>query len=151
MALASSCAFLLPYMIVQAWNYFVLIQENESMVWNGYKLVTDNPDVVYLNTILVNIRLSKKYKVKEESSFLINTPLNLELGKLFNSFLNIEIKEGNVDIDCIGQNHTPFGWKFYAVQFGGLYKRILDPKKSLQGNGHIKRNTTILAKRVDIY
>lgn len=150
MAVASSCAFLLPYMIVQAWNYFVLLQENKLMVWNGYKPFAENPNIVYLNTILINIRLSRKHQVKEESSFLINTPLNLQLGKLFNSFLYIEMKEGNVDIDLIGKNNTPYGWKFYAVTFGGLYKRMLDPEKSLQDNGNIKRNTTILAKRMDV-
>ncbi len=149
-ALASSCAFLLPYMIVQAWNYFLLIQESESMIWNGYKDFAENTEIVYLNTILINIRLSKKYQAKEASSFLINTPLTLELGKLFNSFLILEMKDGNIEIDCIGPNNKPFGWKFFAVSFGGLYKRILDPEKSLQNNGSDKKNTTILAKRVDL-
>ncbi len=150
MAVASSCAFLLPYIIVQAWNYFLLIPENKSMVWNGYIHSEENLDVVYLNTILINISLTKKAGTKEVSSFLINTPLHLQLGKLFNSFLNIERKDGNVDIDCIGPDNKPYGWNFYTVSFGGIYKRILDPEKSLQNNGNIKKNTTILAKRVDV-
>ena len=67
-----------------------------------------------------------------------------------NSFLNIERKDGNVDIDCIDPDNKPYGWKFFAVSFGGVYKRILDPEKSLQDNGNIKKNTTILAKRVEM-
>ena len=86
---------------------------------------------------------------KEQSSFLINTPLQLELGKLFNSFLNIENKDDVNAIEYMGKNQVPFGWKFYAVSLGGLYKRILDPEKSLQNNGSITKNTTILAKRVE--
>jgi hypothetical protein len=147
-ALASCCSFLLPYFIVQSWNFYLVLEDNNSMIWKGYKYVADSPDVVYLNTLLINIRLSRKARAKEETSFLINTPLNMELGKLFNSFLNVEKRVDETAIDSMGDYNKPYGWKFYLVSFGGVYKRILDPNKSLQGNKNIKRNATILAKRV---
>lgn len=149
MAVASSCAFILPYLIVQAWNYFLLLADDGAMVWTGYKKVEANVDIVYLNSILIRVRLLKRCGDKEDSPYSINSPLNIELGKLFNSFLNVENKDGNdSEIECIATDNKPFGWKFYAVSYGGLYKRILNPAESLQNNRNIKRNTTILAVRV---
>ena len=150
MAVASSCAFILPYLTVQAWNYFLLLADDGAMVWNGYKKIASGADIVYLNSILIQVRLLNKLRDKEDSPYTINAPLNIELGKLFNSFLNIENKDGNSEIECIAPDNKPFGWKFYSVNYGGLYKRILNPAESLQNNGNIKKNTTILAVRVDV-
>ncbi|MEO6000491.1 MAG: TssN family type VI secretion system protein [Chitinophagaceae bacterium] len=148
--LASCCAFLLPYMFYQSWFYFLRIPENKSMVWYGYKATDENADIIYLSTILVHLKLSRKYMVFKEDSFLINSPLHLELGKLFNSFLSVEKNSDSTDIECTDKNNIPYGWKFFAVSFGGLYNRELDPSKSLHDNKNIQKNTTILAKRMSM-
>ena len=148
--LASCCSFLLPYMVYRSWLYFQLLPKDTSMVWYGYKATDENADIVYLSTILLNLKLSRKYMAYKEDTYLINMPLHLELGKLFNSFLNVEKNSNATDLECVDPNNVPYGWKFYAISFGGFYQRVLDPSKSLNDNKNIQKNTTILAKRVGI-
>lgn len=147
-ALTSSCTFLLPFLINQAWLYYQLIPENNAKVWYDYNPVVENPDIAYLNTIRINLTLSRSFNVKDNLSYLISTPLTVELGKLFNAFLFVETKASTGEIECVDEDSVPYGWKFFVVKYGGLYKRALDPGKSLQNNGNIKKNTTLLAKRV---
>ncbi len=148
MALSSSCAFLVPYLVNQAWLNYQLIPENNAKVWYDYNPVVENPDIAYLNTIRINLTLSRSFNVKDNVSYLISTPLTLELGKLFNAFLFVETKASTGEIECVNDESVPYGWKFFVVKYGGLYKRALDPDKSLQNNGNIKKNTNLLAKRV---
>ena len=150
MAFAGSCAFLLPMMLMQAWHYYFTIPESRSMVWCDYKLIAENANIAYLNTIRIHLKVSKKYLGNKETSFFINAPLKTDVGKIFNTFLNVEIKRSASDIECIDQSGTPFGWKFFIVRFGGFYKRVLDPSKSLKNNNNIMRNAIILVKRVKL-
>ena len=87
MALASSCAFFIPYTIRQLWNVYKKTPETRSKIWTGYNDQFDAPDIVYLSSIPVTFKLAVNYDDETTMSFSIKAPLHMEISKLFNLFI----------------------------------------------------------------
>ncbi len=145
MSLYSSCAFLLPPIIFYSWLNFKTFPEPQYKVWNNFEKVSNNPVTIYLNSIRINVRLTKKYFDIEEQVFLTTLPEDKAFGKLFNQFL-LGLNEEE-PIEFLDEKQKPYGWIFFVESIRGYGKRYIDPDMSLEEN-NVKENSTIVAKRV---
>jgi hypothetical protein len=145
MSLYSSCAFLLPSIIFHSWLIFENFPEKQYKVWNNFENVSNTGVTIYLNSISVNIKFTRKYFDINEEVFAATLPMHQPFGKLFNRFLvNLNEEE---PVEFLDEKQTFYGWIFFAESIGGYGKRYIDPDLSLEEN-KIKENSTIVAKRV---
>lgn len=107
----------------------------------------DKQPVVLLNSITVYFQLSVKCTTNNEEVFSTLTPPDLDLGELFNHFINIKIKNRKFYIDIIDETNNYCGWKFHTKGLLGLKNRELDPSVSIRKN-KIDEFAIIIARRV---
>lgn len=148
MALASSCAFFIPYTLRQSWNVYKKIPESRSRIWFGFDDKLDSPDIVYLSSIPVTFKLALNPYDKTMMSFSIKAPLHMELSKLFNLFVLAAEKNYNIHIESVDENNRLYGWQFFAEHLKGVLKLQLDPELSVGNNKDIKADTVIFVKRI---
>ncbi len=145
MALASSCAFLLPSIIFYAWLLFKSFSQHQYKVWYNFENIRDNRVTIFLNSIPLNIKLTCKYFDVGEEIFIATLPGHVPFGKLFNQFL---VNQNSDDrIEFLDEKKNPYGWIFFVESIKGYGKRYIDPELTLREN-KIKENTTIVATRV---
>ena len=148
MALASSCAFFIPYTIRQLWNVYKKIPETRSMAWYGFTNKLDQPDIVYLSSIPVTFKLAVSQDDDTAMSFSIKAPLHMELSKLFNLFVLAAEKNYDIRIDSADENNRFYGWQFFAEYLKGLLNVQINPNISVGDNKDIKPDGVIFVKRV---
>ena len=148
MALASSCAFFIPYTIRQLWNVYKKIPESRSMVWHGFTDKLDQPDIVYLSSIPVTFKLAVSEEDDAAMSFSIKAPLHMELSKLFNLFVLAAEKNYDIHVDAADENKRFYGWQFFAEYLKGMLNIQLNPDISVGDNKDIKPDMVIYVKRV---
>ena len=147
MALASSCAFFLPFTVMQLWNMYKETPPTGSMTWYGFDESLDSSDTVYLSSIPITFALTTNEFEKEPIPFSIKAPLHMELSKVFNLFLVAAKKNYEIHIESSDENNRPFGWQFFTPSMGGLLNIQIDPDMSVGDNRKIKANTVIFVKR----
>lgn len=145
MALASSCAFLLPSIIFNAWLLFSSFPQKHYKIWYNFENIRDERVSIFLNSIPLNIKLTLKYFDVEEEIFFATLPGHVTFGKLFNQFLVNQ--STNDTIEILDERQNPYGWVFFVESIKGYAKRYIDPELTLREN-KVKENTTIVAKRV---
>lgn len=146
MSFAGSCAFLLPFVIQQAWKTYNHFIPKQYKVWYNSDIVMDSRTTVFLNSLPIRLRLSLKYFDITDEEFELTVPGHTQFGKFFNQFI-IEKNKNNVPaIECIDNEKKPFGWQFYIERLGGLHKQYIDPELSLREN-KVKDHSIITAKR----
>lgn len=147
LALGNTCAFLLPFLMVHAWNYYTCIPQSKFPVWYIPDGEIDTRATIFLNSITLKIKVTQKYFDPEEMEFVITEPGRMPLGKVFYHFITRQNAKADMTIDCVDENKHPFGWEFYVENLNGLFKRHLNPEASLIDN-KVEENTVITAKRV---
>lgn len=148
MALASSCAFFLPFTLLQSWRALEKIPDSELPVWHGFDENVEWPDTVYLSNLPITFRLTETQSDMVAVSFSIKAPLHMELSKLFNLFVLAAEKNYNIHIQFVDENNRFFGWQFFAESLKGLLNIQLDPGVSIGNNRKIRPDTVIYVKRV---
>lgn len=109
-----------------------------------FETVTDQKPVVYLNSVQVYIQLSVSVDNPEEI-FITSASLIINLGDLFNHFINQKFRSKKVSIDISDNEQQPYIWKFYTRLLLG--NKELNPHISLQQN-KIKERSIIIARRI---
>jgi hypothetical protein len=151
-AVASFCAFLLPFTLAHAWHIFSGIPAPRYKLWFI-------PEVMYQwggrmrQKIPVTVRLKRRYFDRREEVFTLTAPAMVKLGSVFHSLIaERQNEEGSQEegaepyIELNSKDHRPFGWEFYAARYGGLIKTRLDPERTLTEN-RIKSNHIVIVRR----
>lgn len=145
MSFASGGAFLLPFVVEQAWKSYNF-PAKQYKVWYNSDVVMDSRTTVFLNSLPIRLHLSMKYFDITEEEFELTVPGHTQFGKFFNQFIIEKNKNNASAIECVDSEKKQFGWQFYTEHLGGLYKKFIDPELSLRDN-KVKNNSIITAKR----
>lgn len=146
MSFASSCSFLLPFAITEAWKTYNELPQKRYKLWYNSDVVMDSRTTVFLNSLPIRLKLSLKYFDISEEMFELTVPGHTQFGKFFNQFIIEKNKNNTSVIECIDIEKKPFGWQFYVARFNGLNKQFIDPELSLREN-KVNDHSVITAKR----
>lgn len=146
-AAAGSC-FLLPFLIRQTIIFYTAIPAPHYKIWiNPSSPATTNNQVIPIR-VPIRFKIAVNYFDMNEQVFPMAVSEKIKLGKVFHQFVTeTNTKPTDTIIECEDNTHTPYGWQFYTLQWGGLYKNFLDPDLSL-GQNKIKSDTVIQVTRV---
>jgi hypothetical protein len=145
-SLACSGAFLFPFLMYRAWFFYSHIPPGVYTVWHlpeddavGYSTGSRNGQPV-------RIKLARSYFEVKDELFQVTATPQTRLGRLLYNVV-AEQSKMPATIQLKDEDDKPFGWEFYAKGLLGLFKRRLNPEKSLLSN-KVKKNTVVLVKRV---
>lgn len=142
-------AFVLPVLIDQAYTAFLQIPPKEFKPWyfplDGRIPVIDtiNPS----ETIMIRFVLSKDPQSVTQTSFTLDSPVDIPLGQLF---FNLIIKYNDTNslsmIQYANKTNETYGWLFFTRTGWLRQKNFIDPDLSFQQN-NIRPNEIIYAVR----
>ena len=145
MALSSTFAFLVPFLLLQAWFFYKHIPKNRKLVWTDSEMMPDELSLSFRNKIPICFQLSRKYFDMKEVQFPVTVSSWVKLGMLFHQFILEQNKAWEIELKDEDENQ--FGWEFYAESMGGILSRQLNPKLNVREN-KINQNETIVARRI---
>lgn len=144
-ALGSACAFLLPFIVSQAWESYDTVTENPYSLWYPTGPV-DETDVVFLNGLPIKVKLAQSPYDQTEQTYASSAPLDMKLGDFFNHFILQKNKGKRPVIELTNESKTTSGWEFYTEAYGGLQKRPLNPRETILDN-KLEKGAVIIARR----
>ncbi|HZF65306.1 MAG TPA: TssN family type VI secretion system protein [Chitinophagaceae bacterium] len=149
LALGSGSAFLLPFVVVEAWSAFTSKSRMEYGVW--HKPVPEDQEKVYIffTGFSVQFKFSLSADDSKKQVYSTQAPLDRSLGEFFNHFLLIKRNNNKSRIELMDEHKQPFGWKFYLLSNYGIEKRLLDPDLDLKQN-NVPQNAVIQVERVQL-
>lgn len=147
MALSSSFAFLVPFLLLQAWFFYKHIPKNAELIWTDSETTPDQLSLSFRNKIPVCFQLSRKYFDMQEIQFPVTVSSWVKLGILFHQFILEQSKDKAWEIELADDDGHEYGWEFYAESMGGFISRQLNPTLNVREN-KINQNEAIVARRV---
>ncbi len=140
-------AFGLPALVYYHWTLFDSLRRssNKNKVWFGFENVMDGKVTVYLNSVPIKIKITKKYYEELEEIIETTFPGHMIFGKIFNKFL-LDLNE-ETEIELYDEINQSFGWVFFEKRKHSYEVRCLDPELTVREN-KIKDGSTIIARRV---
>jgi hypothetical protein len=147
MAFSSGCAFLVPFLLSQAWFFYKHIPKNPQWIWIDSEAMPDELALYFRNKIPIRFQVSRKYFDMKEFQFPVMVSSWVKLGMLFHQFILEQNKEDASRIELKDEDQNRYAWEFYAESLGGLISRQLNPKLNVREN-RIMQNSIIVARRV---
>ncbi|MEO5638180.1 MAG: TssN family type VI secretion system protein [Chitinophagaceae bacterium] len=146
MAFASSGAFFLPFLICQGWTAWMTIPPKNYPVW--YLPSVEIPAMsATANSMQVQLQIARKANDVQTHIYPVTVSARVKLGKTFEMLVAThEMQERKNSIQVKDNQEQLFAWQFYEEKWAGLYRRHLDPSRSLTGN-KIKPNAKIVIIR----
>ena len=145
MAAASTCIFLLPFTIANAWAVFSEIPERRYKYWSFPLQQPEKRTMPLVNRMPVRLRMKRRYADGTAEVFFTTVPVRIQLGLLFYYFL-LDNKDGPA-IEYRDETEQPYEWEFYVHSAAGIVKKHLDPGLTLSENA-VGANATIIARRI---
>ena len=148
MAVASSSAFLFPFIVYEGWNEYIKIPAKTYPVW--YLPVTEPDNAISFSAagaVQVQLKIYRKQKDNNYNLFPVMAPGKIKLAKIFERFITEQNIPGNI-IETRDKNNQTFGWQFYEQKWYGFYNKYLNPARSLAEN-NIKPGAKILVVRIN--
>jgi hypothetical protein len=144
-------AFILPYLIWQAYRNFLLIPRPVYSLWY-YPVNESMPDLdmIDLSQIeVIQFVFFKKVSDTDQTRFTSKAPLNMTLGQLFFIFI-IDYNEKNPlsSITFLNDQQLPYGWLFFRKKKWPGRNYYFDPSLTFRNN-FIKANESIYAVRMN--
>jgi|GEM_PF-2594856 len=146
LAWISCSAFILPYVIADAWENFHSIPEREYKVWH-HPGKMDHFTVKQTRHLPVRLKVRRRYSDLHEELFPLTAPARWKVGRVFYHFIQEEEDKGAPAFEKEDETRNPYGWQFYSADYGGIVRRFLDPQRTLEEN-NVRENTVIVARRV---
>jgi hypothetical protein len=146
LACVGCSAFLLPYVIAEAWENFYSIPEREYKVWHNPETM-DQFTVKQTRHLPVRLKVRRRYADLHEELFPLTAPARWKVGRFFYHFIQDEESKGAPAFEKEDETRKPYGWQFYSADYGGFVRRFLDPQRTLEEN-NVRENTVIVARRV---
>jgi len=147
MAFSSGCAFLIPFLLSQAWFFYKHIPKNSQWVWTSSEAMPDELALSFRNKIPIRFQVSRKYFDMKEFQFPVMVSSWVKLGMLFHQFILEQNKDDAARIELKDEDQNRYGWEFYVESLGGFVSRQLNPKLNVREN-RITQNSIIVARRV---
>jgi hypothetical protein len=147
LGVASGCAFLLPFFLLQTWFYYKHIPKGTGLLWESTDIQPDEIAKYYSNKASIRLKVSQKYFDLEAMTFPMNVSTWMRLGILFNQFAANYNKDGVSEIELADQDNQLYGWEFYTESVFGFVSRQLNPELDIKRN-KVVRNGIIVARRV---
>lgn len=145
MAIASGSAFLLPSVIHNAWKTYKQFSQHRFKIWDEYEDITSDRVTIFLNSMVLKIKLARRYFDIDEEVYEVTLPGHVPFGKLFNDFLVINKDKEHIEV--IDENDNRYNWVFFIERKAAFGKRYIDPDLSLRENG-LRDNQVIVGRRV---
>lgn len=146
MVVVSCCAFILPFILINAWSLLKGIPEARYKIWFDPGSA-ETKSLSRQNSMNIKFQVSRRYFDPAEEQFTLTVPNRIKLGKLFTHFLHEQTNSGEETFEIADTDNRLFGWQFYQKKRGRVFKTFLDPEKTLLENG-LKGNTVIVIKRI---
>ncbi len=147
MAFSSGCAFLVPYLLSQAWFFYKHIPKNPDWVWTSRETIPDELSLSFRNKVPIRFQVSGKYFDMKEYQYQVTVSSWVKLGILFHQFLIEQNKEDAFRIELKDEDQQYYGWEFYEESMGGFISRQLNPRMNVREN-RISQHSVIVARRV---
>jgi hypothetical protein len=147
--IASSAAFLCPHLVWEAWGSYNRIPAADYRYWQLPETVSTVIPAAYTGfTMLVQLKLARSRHHPIHNIYPVTAPGKLKLGRVFEKFIADQRQMGSRGwIETKDENDQFFGWYFFEYRWKGIYRRRLDPARSLLENG-LRTNAVIIAERV---
>ena len=147
MAFSSGCAFLVPFLLSQAWFFYKHIPKNSEWVWTASETLPDELALSFRNKIPIRFQVSGKYFDMKEFQFPVMVSSWVKLGMVFHQFILEQNKDDDSRIELTDEDQNYYGWEFYVESLGGFSSRQLNPKLNVREN-RVTQNSIIVARRV---
>lgn len=144
--LASSCAFLLVYLLGELWRLYNHISETSITPWYYSGDLSSNQATVFLNSIPIRVKIQIEQHGRVEYPIAFRAPVKMKLGMIFYHMIKEQNESGKTSIDFTDRNNKPFGWVFFTPSFAG-WSKTLDPEATLI-ESKIGPNAVIIARRI---
>jgi len=150
LVLAYSAAFLLPLLVYYSWQAFISIPAGQYPVWY---MSQQEIAPVYSTSQPIQLQLAVARNADEEQTavYPVVASAKLKLGRVFELFVaGIGQPEKSNGIQLVNSSGANYGWQFYEAKLGGVFRRYLDPSRSLLSN-KVKPNAQIRVVRIAAY
>ena len=144
----SCSAFLLAYIVAEAWEIFYAIPDREYKIWFNPESM-DPFSLAQTSKLPVRLKVRRRYFDIREELFPLTVPARLKVGRFFYHFILDEEKKGAPGIEKEDEDRNAYGWQFYSEDLGGVIRKFLDPQRTLEEN-KIRKNSIIVARRVRV-
>jgi Type VI secretion system, TssN len=149
MAFAGSGAFLLPFIVYHGWNAYLQIPARHYQYWQLPDAVSPPAALAQASSRLMQVQLAIYRKVEDqaESHFPLFANAKLKLGRVFEQFVAGEQLHSSTGGIITHTEKGRCAWLFFERRWKGLYRRQLNPHKSLVEN-NIRSNALIEVVRM---
>lgn len=138
------CAFLLPYVLAEAWRAFYLLSTQAAATWRYSADVSLQKATTFLNSIPVRFRIQAS-RFDGEYTVSFRAPVRMKLGIIFYHMVQEQNNREKEAIRLLDVEEQPYEWAFSTSVLG--WKNFLDPELTLLENG-VKENAIVTAQRV---
>jgi len=146
-SMACISGFLFPFLIYRAWFFYSHIPTGIYSAWYLPEYDTTGYAATARNSQPVRLKLSRSYFDTGNELFDVSATPQIKLGRLFYNIVEEKNRQSSSFIQVKDEDQRPFGWEFYTNKWWGLFKRRLNPDKSLLSN-KIKKNMVVYVKRM---
>ena len=151
-ATETAAAFVLPFLIYASWLSFQRIPARNYVPWYlptpAERQLTIQPAGYSTATMQVQLKVARNPDAIQENIFPVTSPGKQKLGRLFEKFIEEQHSTGKQVVIAINNDpQASFAWLFFEEKWFGLYRRHLNPLRSLLEN-RIKPDTTIAVRRI---
>lgn len=143
--LAGSCAFLLPYSLMELWKLYSSMQSGSVKTWAYTDELASQKSTTFLNSIPVRFRVRLGAQGKNELPVSFRAPVRMQLGLIFYHLVQEQNSTGKNAIPLADEAKVPYQWQFFTTGING--KRYLDPETGLLENG-VRENAIVFVQQV---
>jgi hypothetical protein len=142
--------FLLPYLLMQAFEMMLAIPTAIHKVWY-YPVNEEEPDFdnIDLSKIFfIELEFTKSPSESESGNYKARAPLDMLFKDWFRSFINnYNYKFEEDPIQYLNGDNEPHGWIFFTKPTMMQSKKFVDPDLTIKNN-KLNEKTIVVAKRV---
>jgi len=146
LAWTSCSAFLLPYVIADAWESFYSIPDREYKVWHHPEKM-DQFTLKQTHHLAVRLKVRRRQSDLHEELFPLTAPARWKVGRFFYHFIEEEESKGAPAFEKEDETRKSATEPADSTDYGGIVRRFLDPQRTLEEN-NVRTNTVIVARRV---
>ncbi len=141
---AGVCAFLLPFVLAEAWRLFYFMSSQAAATWRYSADVSLQKATTFLNSMPVRFKIQAG-QLAGEYTVGFRAPVRMKLGTIFYHMVQEQNSQGENVVRLSSGEGQPYEWAFSITVFG--WKTFLDPELSLLENG-LKENAIVTAQRI---
>lgn len=144
-AFTAGCAFLLPYMVAEAWRLFAALSIQSAPAWRYSAELPLQKSTTFLNSIPIRFNVKAHRLGWEQHLVSFRAPVRMKLGLLFYHMVQERNSSTAQPVKLVDAENEPYQWIFFVRSWG--FTRYLNPELNLIENG-IKENAVVMVQQL---